>query len=404
MREATETKRVRCDWSELFTDECAHCCPNREFEPLVKSEDELAIEELRAEVMQAIHDRTTKVLFPLPIDRTRKPNIHPKSTPRWNPGNVAAQIGSDLTAIEDMFSALQEEAENRHSDREMPGGDALVMLGPGADVEAFGYVQISALVGRIPEEDVVLPDRHDIEPPLSFLASWEDIIREEREQPVWLNATIKRSAGYIRESIDWMLSLDENGEARFLAVDDLANGLAIVRRRMEDILRDGTRAEFTRVKCISPECETHPRLMKLWAAQVRWDRYRCPECRTEYNAKQYELAKAQNMHDRGVEKFISPRESADASEVPIKTVYSWMKRRKAERRWIVPMDGNPYAVVWWPDVRDLAIERRVRLDRQAVRRAIRKVEKEAEKEAEAKRKAEAAASDTDEDMPEAKAS
>jgi hypothetical protein len=124
--------------------------------------------------------------------------------------------------------------------------------------------------------------------------------------------------------------------------------------------------------------------MKLWAAQVRWDRYRCPECRTEYDAAQYELAKAQNMHDRGLDRFIAPLDAAEGANVPIKTVRSWMKRRKVERRWVTPLDGNPFAEVWWPDVRDLGDERRARLDRQAIRRAAIK----AEREAEARRKAE----------------
>lgn len=378
MSEAGETKRIRCDWSELFTDECAHCCAGREFEPLVKSEDELFIEELRAEVMKAIRDHSTHVMFPLPIDR-KKPNVHPKNVQRWNPGDVAAQIGGDLTAIEDMFAALQEEAENRHSDREMPGGDALVMLTRGADVEAFGYAQISALVGRIPEDDVVLPNEYDIEPPLSFLASWEDILREERDQPVWLNPTIKRAAGYIRESIDWMLSLDEYGEARFLAVDDLSNSLGVVRRRMENILRDGTRAEFTRVKCIVDECETHPRLMKLWAAQVRWDRYRCPACRAEYDTKQFTQAKAQNLHDEGASRFVRPADASKASGVPKNTMRSWMRRGDVLTALEVPTWSR---LVWWPDVRTRAVDRAARLKAEAIERAKREAERDAQDRAE----------------------
>lgn len=384
-------ERERCDWSELWKDQCEHCDPaERPTKP--KTEHELWIEKLRVEVERALLDASTTTVYPAPkIAPTRQST---SSTPKWNADNIAAQIGGHLTAIQDMFDALHEEAENRYRDREFPGGDAMVMLGPGPDIEAFNYRQISAMVGRIDEADVMIAGKRDIEPPLSFLASWEDILREERDQPVFLRATIRRAIKYIRDSIDWMLSTDENADIRFIAVDDLAEQLGHVRRRMEDILKDGSRAEFTRVNCIAPEC-THPRLMKLWAAQVRWDRYRCPDCRTEYTTAQYELAKSQNLHDRGLERFIAPIDAAEGAKVPIKTVRSWMRRRKAERRWIVPTDGNPFAEVWWPDVRDLGIERRARLDRQAIRRAALK----AEKQAEAERKAREAEDDTPEREP-----
>jgi hypothetical protein len=124
--------------------------------------------------------------------------------------DLRLRIARDLRAITHLYEDLREEAINRAGDPDIPGGDAMVMLGPGADVEAFGYAQISTYLGRTPgwvEEP--LPD--DLEPPLSFLAGWSDLIREERDMPTALKATISREVDYIRSSLDWMLSYDESG-------------------------------------------------------------------------------------------------------------------------------------------------------------------------------------------------
>jgi hypothetical protein len=352
----------RCEWSDMLRTECDHCLGARTQAP---NEHVRYIGELRLEVQRLLEAQSTEVSYPRPIVRPQVGGAGKRIPPRWDRGNVAAQIGGDLTLIKDMFNALREEAETRHSDHEFPGGDAMVMLGPGADVEAFGYVQISAMVGRINEDDVVLPEKRDLEPPLSFLASWTDIIRDQRDQPTDLAATIDREIDYLRKSIDWMFSHDPEGQPHFIQVDELANGLSHVRRRLEDILKDGSRAEFTRVNCIALECETHPRLMKLWAAQVRWDRYRCPACRTEYDKAQFVMARSQNLHASFEGRYIAPRDAAEATGVPIKTVYSWMARRNVDRVWVMP---TGVAHVWWPHVRDRSVARTLRLREVAVRR------------------------------------
>lgn len=358
-----ESQRKWCDFGGLHEDECHHC--DSSARPAhAKTGHELWIQQLREQVTRATRAKEETLVRPHApaAPSERRPT---STTQRWNPGNVQSQIGSHLTAISAMFDGLQEEAESRHNDREFPGGDAMVLLGPGADVEAFGYVQISALVGRIDERDVVVPEKYDLEPPLAFLASWEAVLREERNQPVWLAPTIDRSIKYIRDSIDWMFSQDDDGDLRFLAVDDLADGLRKVRRRMEDILKDGARADFTRVNCTAEVCETHPRLMKLWAAQVRWDRYRCPMCRTEYTPAQFEMAKSQAMFSRGADRFISQAEASQAAEVPLSTLSSWAARGNVRSQ----ADELTGALrVWWPDVRERATERRERLKAAALRR------------------------------------
>ena len=283
------------------------------------------------------------------------------------PGGVAAmtddlrlRIARELTTIVSLYADLHTEALHRPANQAglyIPGGDAMVLLGPGADVEAFGYAQISTYLGRTPgwvEEP--LPD--DLEPPLSFLAGWSDIIREERNQPTDLKATISREVDYIRGSLDWMLSYDENGEMRFPAADDLADGLAKHRRALETVLKAGDRAEFTRVNCIAEECPDQPRLMKLWGSQVRWDRYRCPSCRTEYDAEQFKMARTQNLHSVGADRYVLVIDAIAATGVPKATVHSWIRRDKDIK---TKRDVRTLRLmVWWPDIRDRANEWRMK--------------------------------------------
>lgn len=154
-----------------------------------------------------------------------------------------------------------------------------------------------------------------------------------------------------------MLSDDEHGEPRFIQADDLASGLNRVRRALEDVLKDGSRAEFTRVNCIAEKCDDHPRLMKLWGAQVRWDRYRCPSCRTEYDAQQFRAARVQNLHSEGADRFVLVTDAIEASEIPKPTMHSWLRR--LDIRSACDLQTRRL-VVWWPEVREKARERATR--------------------------------------------
>lgn len=361
--------REWCDYGDMHQDECHHCDPS-ERTATPRSQHDIWVDRIRRQVFTAeLNAATTNVM---PLQRIRTERVVSTSTPQWNPGNIAAQIGGHLAAIEGMFAALSEEAQTRHSDRELPGGDALVMLAPGADIEAFGYRQLSALFGRTDADSVEVDD---LETPLALLASWEDVLREERDQPTYLKASISGAAKYIRDSIEWMLSYDENGDMRFIAIDDLADQLGKVRRQMENILKDGARAHLTRVHCIVEDCDAKPRLMKMWSARVEWDAYKCPGCDTRYDKAQYEMAKAQALWSKGAARFISQIEASDAAEVPLTTVSSWAARDNVQTQ-RDPDSGS--LLVWWPDVRHRALERAERLKAVGTKRQVKKAEEEAE--------------------------
>ena len=132
-----------CEWSGLPRWMCRPHCDVPP--PVIEAPTQLEIEqELWRQVKEALQEKALKAVYPLPAGERKSQRVG-HHTPRVESDNIPALIGRDLTLIAGMFEALREEAQNRTNDREFPGGDALVMLGPGADVEAFSYIQISAL-------------------------------------------------------------------------------------------------------------------------------------------------------------------------------------------------------------------------------------------------------------------
>lgn len=231
------------------------------------------------------------------------------------------EIAQDMSAIEDMFARLPEEAVNRAGDPDIPGGMAMVLLGPGVDIEAFGYAQMSELMGRT-DKRVWMPDKGDVEPPLSFLASWSDIVREARGfEPSNRRATIRGEIASLRSALDWMLSTNEDGDPWFIQVEDFAAGLRKVRRAMEGVLRDGVRAEQIRAEC--KFCEDSPRLC------VDRDHdpvtFYCPGRVHEYDADGVAACWHRMIANRAddVPEWVTVARAAAATGRPPKTIRRW---------------------------------------------------------------------------------
>lgn len=308
----------------------------------------------------------------------------------WDPDKIRVQIARDLREIRRLYAGLSVQVYYSAVGHDVANLAALNLLGPAAKLSEWerifdeaeaDYFERLAL-GEVTEADRprYADDQVDEYHPLGVLASWEDVVRDELGTATGKPASVKDAAKYLAASIPWMFDCNEFGDMNFIAVDQLAIDLAQCRARLENVLKDGTRAEFTRVRCIAAECETHPRLMKLWAAQARWDRYRCPECKTEYDGKQYAQAKAQNLHDEGASRFVRPADASKASGVPKNTMRSWMRRGDVLTALEAPTWNR---LVWWPDVRERAVERAARLKAEAIERARRKAEREAKDRAEA---------------------
>jgi hypothetical protein len=263
-------------------------------------------------------------------------------------------LARDLREIQHLYADLRAEAISHADDGDIPGGDAMVMLGPSADPEAWSYRQLSAALGRTEPHGIYENDA-DPQPPLLVLATWEDCIRKELGTETDRKATIEDAAKFLASSIDWCLDIDAAGDVNFIAIDDMAADIAKVRKRLEVVLHAGEQRDVSRVTCT--HCDHAPRLVKTWARLASADAYHCPSCRTPYDWGQFLQAKATNLRAEGTERFVLATQAEDAvPDVPKQTMRSWMRRGVVKTACDI---RTKRVVVWWPDVREAAEARRV---------------------------------------------
>lgn len=276
----------------------------------------------------------------------------------WSPTKARLSIAVDLSEIVRMFAALKVEAVNRAGDPDIPGGMAMVLLGPGADVEAFGYAKMSELMGRT-SKNVWLPDKGDVEPPLSYLASWNDIIRDARgQEPSTRRATLMREVGGIRGALDWMLSVNDDGEPWFIQVEDFTNGLHKVRCAMENVLHDGDRDDKITARC--KPCDEKddgrkaPRLsLRKAAGQGGRDFWQCPRCKQVFDEDGVRACWRRMFVVRGdAPEWLPLRTAAAGIGRPVSTVRTWtLPRFDRPPRVESELRDDERTWVRWADVR-----------------------------------------------------
>ncbi len=233
----------------------------------------------------------------------------------------------------------------------LPGGDALVLLAPGA--ERAGT--LGQLAHRL---DFELDTTHvrdelasDPRPPLQVLTTWETSERRrtgtgrhpgapERRLSLAEQQSLPTVARYLRERLPLMAR-----EPIFVA---FSRDLATCVRQLENVLHDGERPETTRVPCW--ECGT--RLVKVYAAAAyteRADFWECPHCREKYDAGRFARAKVDHLASEGAERFVLVADGAQVIGRPERTVRTWIARGQ------VRFEKHPVTkrlMVWWPDIRD----------------------------------------------------
>lgn len=173
---------------------------------------------------------------------------------------------SDLEAIGSLCASLPAEAVEKGVQSE-----AMVLLGPSSDPEAWRNRATSAMVGRL--DASYLEDCRDELHPLWVMGSWEQIWRDfldhQTEQPV----TWGSSYSYLNLQIGYMA---EQVEPPF---DEFARELRECRGHLEDVLRDGIREERG-APCV--QCKR---------SMVRTeDHWECRTCRHTVTEDQYRYA------------------------------------------------------------------------------------------------------------------
>jgi len=241
--------------------------------------------------------------------------------------DLGLDIAQSLTAIVILYRDLEDEALHRFADKELPGGDALVAIGPVANMEAYGYRQLSDLMGRTNTKGGIEDPETDDAPPLLVLASWHDVIREHRGlAPSEKRAAITREADGIRASIDWMLAEDKDGMPNFLPADELAKDLRRVVARLENVLKAGDRPDRIKAECMS--CPPAPKLSVKHGDNEDHsdDSWYCGNCNAAYDIAGVRACWRQMLVKRGdPPEWVTVMQASTALARSPKSIRNWLK-------------------------------------------------------------------------------
>jgi ribosomal protein L37AE/L43A len=214
---------------------------------------------------------------------------------------------SDLKAIGDLCASLPAEAVERGVQSE-----AMMLLGPTSDPEAWRNRATSAMVGRL--DAAYLEDCRDESHPLWILGTWEQIWRDHLDHYSEATVTTASSWAYLDTQIGYMA---EQIEPPF---DEFARELRGCRAHLEDVLRDGIREERG-APCL--QCKKH-------MTRGDDDHWHCRTCHRTVTESEYRFAvgaayKAHAVH-------LTASDMADRIGVKASVIRVWGSRGLVRKR------------------------------------------------------------------------
>lgn len=305
--------------------------------------------------------------------------------------NETIKTARDLTEIRQLALALPGQAVSEARSRVMPGGLAMVCLGPIANPEAWEHqyegweahnhrVLTHEIPGRVRDLSHVSEEDDTWEPVLQVLTYWSNQWRAIHGAEYDNQPTIDSEANFLRWSLDWAAA----NEPRF---DKFAKDVNRARRHLEDVVHDGDRAERTRVLCDSPVCEDPARLIRtysprqhvanectacgnltdpgpahdceacdlgttreVWQSDPADDGYKCPACRSRYTQDDFDRTYKRQLRSEGAERWVplvDARGTLAALGRPERTVRKWLEEGEVQSCCEL---GNHRVLVWWPDM------------------------------------------------------
>lgn len=240
------------------------------------------------------------------------------------------KVARDLTAIVDLYTRLHAEAEHKANDPLMPGGLAMVSLANVANLEAWEHrYESSETFGR--PADHVFDEDDTWEPPLQTLCFWSEAWRNEHGAEYDQRPTLATEANFIRWALPWAWDSE-------LHWDDFARDIANARRRLENLLHEGQRAERG-APCLYETCGGVRLVRKLVPGRDdeghkvwRLSDWHCPRCKRSWDEKRYasmvtaahEAAKVEEIE--GVV-WCTIDHAARVLQMSPKTIRTWITRR-----------------------------------------------------------------------------
>lgn len=216
------------------------------------------------------------------------------------------EVARNLSEIERLADALEAQAIAQATDRLMPGGAAMVALGPVANLEAWQN-RVDTALRMAYENGLTLPtidDDSDDEPPLQTLLFWSEEWR--REHGYELDGrlpSLSSEAAFLRWALNWAW----DNEVKF---DDFAKDVRATRARLENLLHAGRRSDRgvqcfdCQVDLIRPSrdlqtirhCDGHDGVCTIPHRHCPHDRggladeWVCPSCERRYDEDSYRRA------------------------------------------------------------------------------------------------------------------
>lgn len=209
--------------------------------------------------------------------------------------------------------------------RPLPGGDVLVLLGPGS--EGLSEDELTSKTGDATS--------------LAFeLGWWEDEWRSRRKEPAprptYLAAAVRRSCGYLEVHARWAADHHEGFE-------DFTSDLQILHSRLERATGRAREAARANAQCF--DCQGD--LVRLIDAEgLEEQDVTCRRCHRRYTAAEYSLA-LRAARDSGLQGWVPVRDAAVAAKRSVETLESWVKRGLVE---VACRISDRRHLVWWPDI------------------------------------------------------
>lgn len=209
-----------------------------------------------------------------------------------------ARVRADLADIEALWAELPEAAEalkpswsasegrSGGESHTIPGGDALVLLGPGSDGRAQTYAIANDLESSHAEDE--WPS--DAQSALFTLASWEDDFRRTFGHPAAGLATVTDSVAYLTANLD----TGARAANMHPAFDEFAADVSRLRARMQQ----ATGAAETPVRAPAACFECQGPLERHWTDEGLAEDWTCRHCKRSYDSAQYLLAVRAKLEKR----------------------------------------------------------------------------------------------------------
>ena len=295
--------------------------------------------------------------------------------------DLVAETSRNLTQILDLQAALPDRALDLGASPLMPGGDAMVELGPVARTDHWARRQHLDETSGIRHDHAEDADPDEHWTAYQTIRFWSEAWRIDHDADYPdLQPTIETEAKWLRANLD-TLRLD-------LHFADFARDIATAKAKLENRTRRGKRPAFTGIPCVDPACDgarlqrwTEPARgadgTKLW----RLSDWRCSRCRLSWDEDAYARLEAAHRRATGQRGhflnldghvWVSVPKAAEIIGQPRATIWKWITLNQVPHRQV----RRRHTYVALVELREREALRRQRSDAAKARIATRRAKTE----------------------------